>query len=239
MHLFISRPLAADSPFWQLSDILPELHITAQSLISYTAIPFDEFPPCDYLFFYSKNGVHYFFQQLAQLPVFPTLPKLATLGEGTAETLRQYTQNVDFIGCGQPQKTAENLLKIAKNQKITFVRAANSVASIRKLLENQIIAFDLYVYDNQPDIAANLQPAQILVFTSPLNISTYFEYFKAENILQKTLQIIDFVIVIGNTTAAELQKYYSGAFYVAPKPSEADLYDTLKKALKNTSKYFF
>jgi uroporphyrinogen-III synthase len=239
MHIFISRPLADNSPFWQLSDILPQARLTAQSLISYTSVAFSDFPPCDYLFFYSKNGVHYFFQQLANLPISPVLPKLAALGEGTAEAIREYTQNIDFIGCGQPQKTAENLLKVAKNKKITFVRAANSVSSVRQLIENQIIAFDLCVYDNQPQAALDLQPAQILIFTSPLNVSSYFEHFSRQNTLQKALQIIDFVIVIGNTTAQELQKHFSGTCYIADKPSEADLYDTLKKNIKNKPKYFY
>ena len=57
IKIFISRALSEGSPIFDLSQ---ELIVKDQSLISFNALRFDA-PEADWIFFYSRNAVRYFF----------------------------------------------------------------------------------------------------------------------------------------------------------------------------------
>lgn len=165
------------------------------SLINYTALPFEEIPAVDWIFFYSKKGVQFFLDGL-KMPLSPTI-QLASMGVGTADALIENGYQPIFIGTGEPDSTAKRFLKYAAIQKVLFPRAKASRQSIQTLLKQEIEVHDLVVYDNRPKTSFQIPKVSCLVFTSPLNVKTFF-----------SAQLYDgeLIIAIGPTTATALNK---------------------------------
>ncbi len=210
--IFISRALAINSPFGKLLT-QQNITITALSLIELKAVSFAAFPRADWLFFYSKNGVKYFFEGLKQ-PI--SWPPIATIGKGTAAFLaEQYALKADWVGNGNPQEVAKALEPIALNKTVLFVQAQQSKQSVQKLLENKIKARSLVVYDNQIKANFELGYFEILVFTSPLNVQAYFEKY--------TYQKGQKIVCIGKSTAAKVHSFAIKNYYIAAEPSEKAL----------------
>lgn len=219
--IFISRKLPKDSPFLEILTS-KGYTIIDESLLEFAPVPFSCPKDADWLFFYSKKGVEYFFETA---PAFPERVKFAALGEGTAQLLAQYIEKVDFVGEGHPETVAENFKHKTQNQKICFVQAKNSQQSVQKLLVPHAQTQNLVVYDNiisaQP-LSQAAQNAQILVFTSPLNVEAFAQ--KAE------LQISRyFCAAIGNTTAKKLVDLGHTNPSIAENPSEMALAELILK----------
>ena len=208
-NVFISRDLSPDSVFKQLLEG-QGLNVIGQSLIECTPVAFGECKAVDWLFFYSKNGVRYFFEGLKQ-PLLPSI-RFATMGLGTASILQKYGYTVDFIGTGHPVSTASAFLKVAKQQRVLFPRAKNSQKSIQGLLGTTIKMEEVVVYANNPKSHFHIPYCGYLVFTSPLNAQAYFS--------EKTLKQGQNIIAIGNTTATALKKMGAIDIYRAAYPSE-------------------
>ncbi len=221
-RIFISRNQNDDSVFYKtLTKHGFDVH--GESLINITPFPFDSVPEADWIFFYSKNGVKYFFEQLNNEIIFKN--KFATIGFGTAEYLVTHAPAIhcfnrgqlplSFIGDGKAQTTAKAFLKIAKGKKILFPRAKNSQRSVQLILGNKVEAIDLIVYNNIPKKTFDLPEFYILVFTSPLNAKAYFSV--------KKINDNQLIIAIGNTTAAALNKFGIKKIKIAENPSEEAL----------------
>ena len=212
--VFISRNLEAGSIFKNKLTALG-FSVYGESLIEFRAIPFSEIPDVDWIFFYSKKAIQFFFKNLQkqQLPI--PMSQYASIGKGTALELSHYDIIANFIGNGKPQDTAKRFLEQAEGQRVLFPRAAHSRQSIQQLLGNQITALDLVIYNNRAKTSLNLPYFDYLVFTSPLNAQAYFNQYqlKAE---QK-------VVAIGETTAMALQRRGISKAVVAESPSEEAL----------------
>jgi len=211
--IFITRNLKA-TDFFKTALEKVGFSVVGNSLIEFSKIEFISIPDCDWLFFYSKNAVSFFLQQLDLTSI--QSKKIATIGHSTAEfIINNYNLKVDFIGTGEPLQTAKAFVKIAANQTILFPRAATSKQSIQKQLGNTIIQKDLIVYQNQPKTNFEIIKADILVFTSPMNVQTYFG--------KTNLKEGQKVIAIGNTTANELLKLGIKNIIIANEPSKKGL----------------
>ena len=69
-----------------------------ESLVAFYPLPFLQLPTCDWIFFYSRRAVQFFFDQLpAELP---EKVLLATIGPATARALTQRGHEASFIGSG-------------------------------------------------------------------------------------------------------------------------------------------
>ena len=216
MHIFISREQTPDSVFFQT--LTANSHIVhGESLIEFTPVPFDEVPDTDWVFFYSKNGVRYFFEQLKA--EMPPGKKFAAIGPGTADYLEERFRHPHFVGNGNAETTAEAFLKMANGQKVLFPRAMDSRRSIQQILEGKAVLVDLIVYDNVPRKTIELPEFDILVFTSPLNAKAYFS--------QKKIKEHQPVIAIGKTTATSLKKLGVKNIIVPDFPSEEALAQTI------------
>ncbi|MCP4441297.1 MAG: uroporphyrinogen-III synthase [Aureispira sp.] len=218
--IFISRQLSSDSVF--LDSFNPaKFNVIGKSLIEFKPILFKEVPSSDWLFFYSKNGVKYFFEQIAKPNA---LPQLATIGTSTAQYLEEhYPFQVSFIGTGDPQSTATQFLKQAKGLDITFVQAMQSKQSVQLLLGKQINSKSLIVYKNSPIKDIKNPDADILVFTSPMNAEIYFQHFPYVETLE--------IVAIGKSTAKTLKKLGIRNYLIADAPNEEAL---AKKVLELT-----
>ena len=223
MRIFITRNLASDSAF---NTILTEagFQVTGISLVKFIARPFQPIPDIDWLFFYSKNGVKFYFDQITTTN--ESFPKLAAMGTGTARMISERGYNVDFIGKGTPVEIAKAFSKVVKGQRIIFIRAENSKRSIQKALPSDTLASERIVYANYPIRNTAIPPHDVLVFTSPLNASTYFEY----NSIAPNQQVYS----LGPTTTEKLHELGIAAINTAPQPSEVSLANFILQKLKTT-----
>lgn len=213
--IFISRHLEAESPFL-IALSRYDLRVSGHSLIRFKAVPFDEIPATDWIFFYSRKAVAFFFRRVKELEQPPaTSIRWGAIGPSTAAALEHWGVTADFVGDGDPGVTAQQFLLRAKGRRVLFPRAAQSRRSVEKALAGQIKSLDLVVYENAIDEEAPRPEADLLVFTSPLNARAYFEG-RQPNEQTK-------VIAIGNTTAAALRELGAVDVVVAPEPSEAGL----------------
>lgn len=208
-RVFISRDLKEGSAFRQILE-QSDWEVYGASLIQFNALPFVHDLKSDWIFFYSRNAVHFFFDGLAK--AIPASIKLGCIGESTAKAL---SRPADFIGNGEPASTATSFLELAKGQKVLFPRAKNSRKSIQQLLEGQIDAEDVVVYENRPKTEFLVPLVDVLVFTSPLNAQAYFQKY--------SLRTNQKVVAIGQTTAAALRQIGISEMNIALKPYEEDL----------------
>ena len=211
-NVFISRDLSPDSIFQKMLNTRG-LEVSGQSLIEFSAVPFELPEKADWLFFYSQNGVRFFFEN-AQAGILPKA-KTAAIGPATAEVVRAYSRQVDFVGDGASKTTAAAFLKMAAGQRVVFPRAANSRRSIQKVLGEKIAAIDLVVYQNLPKKKVELPGFDVLVFTSPMNAQAYFS--------EKKWREGQRVIAIGRTTEKALHELGIKKVEVADEPSERGL----------------
>ncbi len=210
--IFISRELKEDSPF-RLRLEAVGAQVLGQSLIEFTPVDFGTAPPCDWVFFYSKKAVRFFFEGLDGAA--PAGLKWGALGRGTAAALSARGITPDFIGTGEPEGVAEAFAEEAGGRRVLFPRARQSRQSIQQLLEEKIQAVSLVVYDNRPLESFNIPFCQVLAFTSPLNAEAYFRKY--------ALQEGQAVVAIGNTTEAALHRLGVKEVAVAGSPSEESL----------------
>ncbi|WP_373548624.1 uroporphyrinogen-III synthase [Haliscomenobacter sp.] len=223
MLIFISRELAADSPFFH---ILPtdQVEIIGESLVAFERVAFAALPDIDWCFFSSRNAVKFFFQGLkaAGLQV-PTGLKWGVLGEGTAKSLKEQGYVADFAGNGEPQSVGAAFGIVAEGQRVLFPRAAQSRESIQKILVGLVTIVDLVVYTNAPRTDFELPHADLLVFTSPLNAQAYFAKYP----LSKGQKLV----AIGQSTEQALRDLGCIEITTAPIPSEEVLAEICKTQL--------
>jgi hydroxymethylbilane synthase len=215
--VFITRDLK-ETDFFKATLEEVGFSVFGQSLIAFSKVDFGIIPNCDWLFFYSKNGVKYFFENIDNQSVINK--NIGTMGASTADFLTQnFGLKADFFGTGEPLQTAKAFIKIAANQTVLFLRAEYSKQSIQQQLGNTIIAKDLVVYKNQPLSDFDVIDADILVFTSPMNVEAYFN----KMVLKPNQKIIS----IGNTTAKALEILNIERFFIAETPSEKGLVEAV------------
>ncbi|MEO1263052.1 MAG: uroporphyrinogen-III synthase [Bacteroidota bacterium] len=217
-RIFISREQNANSVFYQtLATSGFDVH--GESLIEFTAVPFTGIPASDWIFFYSKNGVRFFFEQLST-PLSSSI-RLATIGPATADFLEENFGHPHFVGDGNAKTTSQQFLKKASGQKILFPRATKSRRSVQKWLIGKAELIDLIVYDNVPKKEIDLPDFECLVFTSPLNAQAYFS--------KKTYREGQTVVAIGSTTATALLELGIGKILQAESPSEESLAEMVRR----------
>ncbi len=217
MKIFITRDINAHTSIFYKELTKFNFEVSGQSLIRLSLIPFKHIPVTDWIFFYSKNAIQFFFDhiQTQQISFHSSTRKWATIGEGSAKKLLKFGIKADFIGNGEPNITAKSFLQIAENQHVLFPRAKQSKQSIQALLQKNIYVHDLIIYNNQPQKMTTQRFDDILVFTSPMNVTTYFNAYPKLPHQQ--------LIAIGNTTAKALYTFGFMEVIIAEAPSEASL----------------
>lgn len=234
--VFISRDLNPESIFKTQLEALG-LEVYGESLLQFDPVPFTAVPETDWVFFYSKNAVRFYFEglqnpdfwkgkQLRQGPPRREKPvKYAAYGTGTAGYLQKHHQvQVQFIGSAKPKRTAEALVVRAAGERILFPCAKNSRHSLYKYIRYKTDAIKLVVYDNHIREDFELPTCEVLVFTSPLNAEAYFAKYDYQDD-QKA-------IAIGHTTARALKKLGLKNVGVAKKASEQALAEIVVRELE-------
>jgi uroporphyrinogen-III synthase len=222
MKVFISRKLNDNSIFKEKLNS-KGVEIVDESLLEFSPLNFELPQGFDWIFFYSKNGVEFFFNNISTLN---SNVKLAAIGPATAEALLKIRDiNADFIGDGIPETTAEAFKKIAAGKTVLFVRAEQSKKSIQEILLNELKVLELIVYKNVPKVNFTKSDADILIFTSSLNAETYFKKYT----LEKNQQLA----AIGKPTAETISMIGYSNVYCAIHPDEISLATLVLKIFEN------
>ncbi|MEM9821804.1 MAG: uroporphyrinogen-III synthase [Bacteroidota bacterium] len=219
-RLFISRELASDG-FLMKQLLAHDFEVKACSLLEFKAIPFLVVPPCDWIFFYSKNAVAFFLDQQDSLD---SNVKLAAFGPGTARALHQRNQATDFVGNGKVEDTASRFTEVALHQTVLFPRALHSLQSIQRRMPATVESIDLIVYSNTIRPNFDLPETDFLVLTSPMNARAYFARYTPTP-QQK-------ILAIGPSTAKALLELGIEKVAIAPSPSEASIWDLLQELIQ-------
>jgi len=213
-RIFISRDLSEDSLFHEFSK--DGYEVIGKSLIEFSQIEITTHPITDWIFFYSKRGVNYYFNQKKH----STSNQYAVIGPGTAKAFYSATGfSPKFTGQGNPEKIADTFKQFESGQSILFVRARNSLNSLKTLLGDSLTSKDLVVYENKIKAQIELPKFDFLVFTSPLNVEAYLNHYTISD--QK-------LVAIGQTTADYIEKRVGIKAPYCELPSERNLVKLLK-----------
>ena len=216
-NVFISRELS-ESSYLRKALSKHQIEIEDRSLIrTFPSIHnLDSFilRNIDWVFFSSKNAIEYFFKLDPQLP---KKVKFGVLGRGSEDALRLHGKVADFNGEEEGIDTKDIALefaKLANGTNVLFPSAKGSLKTIQKALSDDTKIVELTVYEtvSEEDVAQSY--AEVLIFTSPSNVDSYF----AENLLEPDQQ----VICIGKTTGQKFDEM--GVKYTLPfSPDEMGL----------------
>jgi hydroxymethylbilane synthase len=220
-NVFISRELS-ESSYLRKALSKHQIEIEDRSLIR-TFPSINNLDPfilrnLDWVFFSSKNAIEYFFRLGPQLP---KKVKFGVLGRGSEDALRMHGKIAHFNGEEHGIDTkdiAKEFSNIANGSNVLFPSAKGSLKTIQKALSRDTKIIELTVYEtvSQENIAPSY--AEVLIFTSPSNVDSYF----AENLLEPDQQ----VICIGKTTGQKFDDM--GVEYTLPfSPDEIGLAESV------------
>ncbi len=215
--VFISRDVDENSYLYK-SLAKHNIQFDARSLIKIYPIinKLDPFilKHVDWIFFTSKNGIENFFKLEPRLS---KKTKIAVVGRGSEETLRQFDRVADFSGEAlgvNMDQIAKEFAALADGKTVLIPRAKESLETIQKALTEATKVINMPVYETVLEENISKTNADVLIFTSPSNVEAYF----ADNLLDPDQK----VICIGHSTGAKFDEM--GIPYTLPySPDEIGL----------------
>jgi len=217
LHFFITRSLSSDSPFQKLKD--KGHQVTDLSLVRIDYLDFEKVENCDWIFFYSSNGIKAYFDKVK----FDTSINYGVMGTGSAQTFEKLTgSQPSFMGDGTAQFAADFLLSNCKDNKICFAKAASSLSQVEQIMGTEVKSESIIVYSNTKKTATDLSDYDVLIFTSPLNVEAYFDNQGYHN---------ESVFAIGETTAQKVYNLIGVNPHFCKTPSEENLYKLVMETL--------
>lgn len=205
--VFISRDIEKGGYF---KEFLNRANFTVEdkNLLQIDAVPFETDGQCDWLFFTSRNGVKYYFEQIQYTS--DNCPKIGAVNAGTAQAIRSLGYEVAFEGTSAcTKKTAEAFGNIASG-KVILPQAVNARGVMEtKLTHCEVVS--LPVYNNTILEQVDKIDADILVFTSPMNAQSYFNKY--------TLESNQKIVSIGPSTTQAIRAFgYEPSESYGPMP---------------------
>ncbi|MBP3941974.1 hydroxymethylbilane synthase [Sphingobacteriaceae bacterium WQ 2009] len=215
--VFISREIDENSYLYKALNN-HQIQFDARSLIKIYPIinKLDPFilKHVDWIFFGSKNGIENFFKLEPRLS---KKTKIAVVGRGSEEALRQFDRVPDFSGEAlgvNMEQIALEFAAVANGGTVLIPRAKESLETIQKALSEDTKIINMPVYETVLEENVDKTNAEVLIFTSPSNVEAYF----TENLLDPEQQ----VICIGRSTGAKFDEM--GIPYTLPySPDEIGL----------------
>lgn len=222
MNVFISKKVSNESHLKAFC-LKNNYKLLDKSLIAFQAIEIHEPPPLtDVVFFSSPRSVQYFLKQ----HLFQANQLLAVMGQGTLNELNIYGHKADFVGNGNPTETSKRFKEWLQEKTVLFPVSNRSNLSIQTVLnKSQYHNLPIYLTDLRP-IKINSEVLDILIFTSPSNVESYF---KTNQILKKNV-----IISFGETT----QKHLNSLGYESiqlDEPTELGLVKTIEKVISRNN----
>jgi hydroxymethylbilane synthase len=167
------------------------------SFIETNKVAFKEIPTTDWVFFASANAVRFFFEQDPQLK---PKTKFGAIGKSTEEELKKYNRNAAFVGSINDTKVVgKKFAKTVGAETVLFPQAKGGLRTIQQQFEDAGKLTDLTVYETVKKEDVKLPKVEVVVFTSPSNVASYFEKGKISNKQR--------VIAMGKSTEKKLQEF--------------------------------
>lgn len=174
-------------------------------------------PDTDWIFFSSPSVVSCYFEEyeLKQKHV-------AALGKATANSLAALGYQVDFVGDDEKTPTEigrDFFTQRTINESIFFPLSNLSQRNVLTHRGNKKV-IELVTYHTLPVQSTLNQKPDVIIFTSPSNVESYFSTNKSAD--------SERLIAIGKTTAIALQKAGYIKISVSSTPREEDLINALQ-----------
>lgn len=170
--------------------------VEGASLIEFKEIRIRQLPKTDWIFFSSKHAVRYFFSQKPQIE---KTVKFGCVGSSTAAELRATGHRANFIGQSTDIKlVGKQFSSIAGSQSVLFPIARGSMQSIQWQMVKRDNIQNLEVYATLNRSREIADDFDVIIFTSPSNVESYFE----KNTWRPQLQ----AIAMGEATGKALEK---------------------------------
>ncbi len=171
-----------------------EIH--GKSLIEFKKITIKFLPKTDWIFFSSKHAVRFFFEQKPEL--WPGV-KFGCIGSSTSAELRAFGKRADFIGQSTDIKlVGKQFSSKVGNGRVLFPIARGSMQSIQWQMVKRDNVVNLEVYATLKHSEEISPDHEIVIFTSPSNVESYFE--------KNTWQPNQKAIAMGDATGKALEK---------------------------------
>jgi hydroxymethylbilane synthase len=194
--VLITRDLTEDSFF---KNVLEGngFDVKGISFIETNKVAFKEVPLTDWVFFASANAVRFFFEQDPQLK---PKTKFGVIGKSTEEELKKYNRNAAFVGSINDTKVVgKKFAKTVGAETVLFPQAKGGLRTIQQQFEDAGKLTDLTVYETVKRENVKLPKVEVVVFTSPSNVASFFEKGKISNTQR--------VIAMGKSTEKKLQEF--------------------------------
>jgi hydroxymethylbilane synthase len=171
-------------------------------------------PLAEWVFFSSANTIKFFFELKNSQREF----QYACIGNATASKLAEYNIKPDFIGnSSDVVSSAVKFSKISKGKKVIFPQSDISLQTFQKhLFPKNVI--NLVLYNTLFEENFRQIDADVLVFTSPSNVKSYFSRF--EKIKDQH------IIAIGKSTAIALRENGQECT-ISDDPSEESIWESI------------
>jgi len=167
------------------------------SFIETKKVALTKTPQSDWVFFASSNAVDFFFEQNPELK---PKTKFGVIGKSTEQELKKHNKNAAFVGSINDTKVVgKKFAKAVGVETVLFPQAKGGLRTIQQQFEDATKLTDLVVYETVKKDNTKLPDAEVIVFTSPSNVSSFFEKWKITS-SQK-------VIAIGKSTEKKLHEF--------------------------------
>lgn len=194
--VLITRDLHEDSFFKNVLEA-NAYTVNGISFIETNEVPFSEPPVTDWIFFASSTAVRFFFEQN---PALKSKVKFGVIGKSTEEELKKYGKNAAFVGSVNDTKVVgKKFAKTVGNETVLFPQAKGGLRTVQQQFEDAGKLKDLTVYETVKKSTMTLPHVEILVFTSPSNVESYFE--------KGTIAPGQQVIAMGKSTEKKLKEF--------------------------------
>jgi uroporphyrinogen-III synthase len=202
----------------ELKALVQTSQLEAQTLIEFSAIPFECPPAHDILFIASIRAADFYFANCQ------TNAQIACAGLETAKKVAQrYQKEVHFIAqqSDQPVREAQKFNVWRNNRSVCFPSSQLSVGTYAALIpESEKIILPVY---NTHFKNVHIKEKDIYVFSSPSNVRAFLE--------RNTISAQAQVVAWGSSTAQELVKKQISVNKVLNGQQQADLLTWLSKVL--------
>ena len=216
MKIFISRDLDPTSKFQNAFKELGGVDIHGESLLQFTIMDQPSLPYSDWIFFYSKTAIRFFFQWVEnqKIPVESHL-KFGCFGPATAAYLHSYNRSPHFVGSGMPADNGRWFAQNIVRGHILFVTATHSLHSLKDHVNFNCTQEEFPIYSNRPKDQIDLPEYDAVCFTSPMNVSAYYSQYPHRR--HKA------IFAIGSSTKRALEAVQPGDVIIPAEPSESEL----------------
>jgi len=194
----------------------PSISIAKSTVTKKSQKIFSDIESFDWLIFTSQNGVRFFLSDLDQLGISLTKLKnikIAVVGKKTAESVKKYGLQVNFVPSKFTTTNLGNELENIKGKKILMARANLATPRlVEKLEEKGAQVTDIAIYktsfienDNPEfDNLVNNNQIYCITFTSPSTVKGFINNVKKANLHKAVLAIQ--ALSIGPVTSKALTK---------------------------------